>query len=287
MLQGVSQWDELAKCDEQFWKSSYRARVMRDSHGGIEITATAIRHEMEAKLVRRPRGRGQRVGVAAREAAVAVAVRRARRMIRWLIGENSLDHMLTLTYRENVSDLQRVKRDWDRFRRFVRVKYPNWNYVVVPEVQERGAWHLHVAVKGRQDLNWLRKCWYRALGARVWVSGADTPGQIDVRAPWKRWGGGGYTWAVAKLAGYLGKYIAKSFEENERFNARRYWPAKELSKPEVIRFYLDAVTPNEVVQECCEIVNRLEGSGWSMYMSRDKRAFWISASGRPPEPCPF
>lgn len=273
---------DKVKDNHEWWRASYRARVVRTRTGGIEITATRIKHQLEASMNRRAKGEG-----VSRSDSVAVATRRARRMIRWLIGENRLDHLLTLTYRANVQDLGRVKTDWKRFVRFVRVRYPDWGFVAVPELQERGAWHLHVAVQGRQDLNWLRKCWYRALGSKVWVTGSDTPGQINVRSPWKRWGGKGSKWDAAKLAGYLGKYIAKSFEDNAALNARRYWPAKEMRSPEITRFYLDAVDTVGMIEEVAIIVRRLNGVGWSMFLSPDSNAFWICASGAPPETCPF
>lgn len=77
-------------------------------------------------------------------------------------------------------------------------------FVAIRERPERGAFHLHVAVCGRQDIKYLRRCWYIALGASPDAEGDQTPGAVNVKGPSKRWGGQGYQWRADKLAGYLG-----------------------------------------------------------------------------------
>lgn len=136
------------------------------------------------------------------------AVRRARSRIRHLILATSADHLLTLTYRENVTDFNRACADLSKFVRTVKAKCPGWVYIAVPEQQKRGAWHWHMAVRGRQDVALLRSTWRHIVGE----------GNIDVNPP----RGVGKKRALA-LVKYLGKYLAKGFAEGNRaLNGRRF-----------------------------------------------------------------
>lgn len=123
------------------------------------------------------------------------------------------DHLLTLTYRRNETSLRAAWGDLRRFVRSVRDRLGGFDYVAVAERQKRGAWHFHLAVRGRQDLSLLRHCWERAGG----------DGNIDVRY---RPG-----MPLHKLAAYLSKYISKSFDLNdgERGSAHRFRRSQGIS----------------------------------------------------------
>jgi hypothetical protein len=108
-----------------------------------------------------------------------------------------LDHMLTLTYQQNVQDVSLAYCDLKRFIRAVRKRVPGFAYCCVHELQKRGAVHFHLAVRGFQDVRFLRSAWLSVVGA----------GNIDVQAPRGR---GSKKWGLALLAGYLSKYIMKN-----------------------------------------------------------------------------
>ena len=77
---------------------------------------------------------------------------------------NRSDHLVTLTYRDNVEDRERVLTDLERMRRMLSsIGYP-MPYVAVLECQKRGAIHPHLAVRGFQDIRFLRRCWYKIVG---------------------------------------------------------------------------------------------------------------------------
>lgn len=166
------------------------------------------------------------------------AVRRARQQIRFHCRQLCCDHMVTLTYRDNMDDVVTLQKDWKEFVRLVRKVKPQWQFVACRERQERGALHLHIGVKGRQDIGLLRSCWYKALGGTGKEEGDNTPGQIDVRGPSKRWGAKTVDWKVAKLAGYMTKYMHKAFEELDAKGSKRYWHSKGIEKPEVEQIWL-------------------------------------------------
>lgn len=174
------------------------------------------------------------------------AVRRSKQSIRWLARQGGFDRLLTLSYRENMTDREKLKADVKRFLRLVRGGWgggegeKNWRYVAVIEKQERGAYHVHLAIKGWQRLTFLRKAWAKALGGTGEETGEQTLGNIDVTSPRKaRWGTKLREWKNDRLSAYLTKYLAKTFDENDG-DKKRYWHSADLEKPVRQRFIFNA-----------------------------------------------
>lgn len=142
------------------------------------------------------------------------ATRRARSRVRRRCKHQGLIEILTLTYRENQTDRDRMARDLDVFLKRVRRVIPNFEYVCVFEKQKRGAWHAHLAVQRVLPYYWqggqskklvksfdlLRSMWRGVVGANN--------GNVDISKRKKQ------RWSPAKIAGYISKYIGKSFGEN-------------------------------------------------------------------------
>ena len=146
------------------------------------------------------------------------AGRRARSRLRQLILSSHADHLLTLTYRANVTEYRQASQDLSRFVRRVKKTLPGWVYIAVPELQKRGAWHWHLAVVGRQDVALLRSYWHRVAGE----------GNIDVQPP-KR----GQNRRLA-LVKYLGKYLSKGFDdESKELNGHRFRASQGIQVPGV------------------------------------------------------
>lgn len=127
------------------------------------------------------------------------------------------DHLVTLTYRQNNEDRDRVLSDLERLRRMLsRVGYP-MPYVAVLECQKRGAIHTHLAVRGFQDVRLLPRCWYKVVG--------KGGGQVNVKGP--RPGS-----SPVKLARYISKYISKDLEKQSRdFEEHRYFCSLRIQVP--------------------------------------------------------
>lgn len=147
---------------------------------------------------------------------LARSLRRSKAQVRRKCMAGGLDHMLTLTYRENVRDLDSAFYDSKRFIRLVRERLPDWKYVLVPEFQKRGAVHFHLAVRGFQDVRFLRQCWRRVV----------VEGNIDVQGPRCR---GSVKWKLPKLAQYLSKYITK--DQGVGNSRQRYRVAEGIDIP--------------------------------------------------------
>ncbi len=170
------------------------------------------------------------------------AVRRAKQSVHFAARQIGADHLLTLTTRENITDRAQYFQIFQRFIRLVRTKIlvngllvtvprKPYAYVAVPELQERGAFHMHCAVVGRQDIKLLRACWYVALGSHIDAAGDDAPGQIDVQYRQKRWGGQSETYKTFSLVRYLTKYIDKDFAHTAELGQHRYLKARDIPKP--------------------------------------------------------
>ncbi|MGQ3091567.1 MAG: rolling circle replication-associated protein [Methylophilus sp.] len=170
------------------------------------------------------------------------AVRRAKQAVYFSVMQISADHLLTLTTRENIQDREKFFTVFTKFIRLVRTKIlvdgrlvstPRrpFHYVAVPELQDRGAYHMHCAVAGFQDVKLLRACWYVALGGSVGDSSDTALGAINVRYKQRRLGGQSETFKTFQLVGYLTKYIDKDFAADKALRLHRYRKSKDVPKP--------------------------------------------------------
>jgi len=154
------------------------------------------------------RGKGNR------ERSAEAAAKRAKRKVRHKCKLLKAKYMLTLTTREIITDIDRMQRYFQEFVRRIRL-VGNFEYVATHELQKRGALHLHVAVANRQDYKLLWSIWHRVVG--------EGQGRVHVTS-------GNKKASVNRIAAYISKYIAKSFEEGE-LNKRRYWASKGIGEP--------------------------------------------------------
>lgn len=141
------------------------------------------------------------------------ATKRARTKVRRLCKSKGLTTLLTLTYRENMIDRERMARDLDVFLKRVRRVVPNLEYVCAFERQKRGAWHAHIAVPRVLSHYVHKRTLVRSydLLRSMWrgVVGADN-GNVDISRN-KR-----VQRSPARLAGYLSKYIGKTFDQADK-----------------------------------------------------------------------
>ena len=192
------------------------------------------------------------------------STRRAKQQVRFHIKSMAADHLVTLTYRSSdgavMNDIEQLKRDWKRFVRLVRYGLPasgnhpahpgldEWPFVAVPELQRNGAYHLHIAVAGRQDIGYIRRCWYMALGGSQDDAGGITRGQVNVRGPSKRFDSALHPWDANNISGYMTKYLSKTFESSGvKRGGKRYWVGYIPDKPVVAKRFLPSNDMNEAL----------------------------------------
>ena len=216
------------------------------------------------------------------------SARRAKQAVHHLVRQIGADHMLTLSTRENITDKDKFFEIFARFIRLVRTKQvftKNYNgesfnilitkkipsqyfYVATPELQERGAYHMHIACVGKQDISLLRACWYVALGGTANDKGEHVLGQIDVQSDKKRFSGETSVFKTFKLVSYLTKYVTKSFLTSDLMGEKRYSSSRGVPKPQIQKRYLTALfdMPIECFSEAMrEVIYDAEFEGVTDY----------------------
>jgi hypothetical protein len=129
---------------------------------------------------------------------VESSVQRTKKTIRQRCLAFRVDRLLTLTYRENMRDRTRAYEDCTRFVEAARRAGVLADYVAVPEQQKRGAWHIHLAVRGYLPVMTLRRIWRSIVGADN--GNVDISYQRGNPTPWR-------------IASYIAKYIGKAVEQ--------------------------------------------------------------------------
>ena len=271
----------------------YWAKVVRLPHGQTEVSVTPANRQTIINLrmgfnplLDCPRKRRTVEEQAERdEENRARSAKRARQSVRFLVKSIFADHMLTFSYRENVEDRARVAADWKEFVRLFRHRYPDWQYLAVLEKQERGSFHIHVAVTAKQDIRWLLRCWLLAIGQPAqevseWLVGGVKLGErslgaVNVEPPKRRWGGTAKHWQRNKLAGYLTKYIGKEFEESDK-GAKKYWHSRNVERPKIEKFWLRATTFAQAVEEAHDVVFYTGATSLSMWGDHAAGVVWIT-----------
>jgi hypothetical protein len=184
------------------------------------------------------------------------ATKRARTKVRRLAKAKGLSEMLTLTYRENMTDRERIKRDFDVFMKRLRRVVPGVEYICVFERQKRGAWHAHIAVRRVlpyyvqngvlvKSFDLLRSMWRGVVGA--------DNGNVDVsrNRRVKR--------SAAKLAAYLSKYIGKDLGADLAKFENSYSASGRALPPAVHERLLGASTMDAMRALCDMLGAELDG----------------------------
>lgn len=135
---------------------------------------------------------------------------------------------LTLTYKKNQKNITEAQRDFAKFVQrvnyalFTGKKSEKLRYVAVIEFQDKkrnGVIHFHVILFDVPYIHWntLTNLWGH--------------GSIDIRARDKR----GKAMTVTRVARYMGKYMAKGFEDKRLNGKKKYFSSRGVYRPLVIR----------------------------------------------------
>ena len=202
---------------------------------------------------------------------------RAKRNCRWKIKQAGFNEMLTITYRQNQTDLALCRKHFAAWLRKMRRAIPGFRGVWGFERQGRGAWHVHVACdrlpvlmqfRGAKVLSWKvgTALWRDVVGANnglCFVGGKD--GRFNrYRSP-------------AKIAGYVSKYLTKDHENGE-FGSRMWDSTRGLTPPPAMTLHFPGVSMADaigmafelpqghvVVQHLCNKLNTM----WMLYSEPD------------------
>lgn len=196
-----------------------------------------------------------------RKRTLSRAKRQVVRKILW----NKTDHLLTLTYRDEVTDIEQARRDRERFCDEVQGKVPGWKYLGVYEVQPKrlkrtgvAVWHTHIAVDGWQNIPLLRETWRGIVGE----------GNIQVEPPRRRKGD-----PRLAMARYLGKYLTKAADEDAgwELNRKIYFHSKNMVDPPVEQIEVDYQNGEEPAEMAAALLSTRDGGLVSVWESIDGR----------------
>lgn len=291
--------------------NSYRAIIKDCGRGGAELSvfvpdARMFQADKLPPSLLPKKELSEEEQIERNEANAKRAARRARQMLRLILKSMDAKYLWTFTFRENVTDIALTQKYYKRFHELFRKRYPDSKFVTIPEQQERGAWHLHVAVSERLDIHWVLRCWYIALGHKVKIEydvkgkpkvvayvrdndewriaeSSEIAGSVNVRARSRKWGGESSAWDSDHLSSYMAKYMDKNFSE-AMGGKKRYWPSKDCQRPRIEKFWLMATNVEDALKESFYIVKTTLGmANTRIFLSKDYMTIWISGSGcKPP-----
>jgi hypothetical protein len=158
---------------------------------------------------------------------------RARSNIRSLILCNCLSYLpifITLTFSEEITDIQYASREFSKFVQRLNYNFQfKLSYVAVPEIQKKrevkfgvGVWHFHALCFNLPYIPNLKQRLESLWGH----------GFTNYRTTWND---------PVHVANYLAKYLTKENFEIRLFGRRRYYPSRNLKRPQKI-FHESATT---------------------------------------------
>ena len=161
---------------------------------------------------------------------------RARQTVRRFANANfnANSKFVTLTFKDNVSDLKKANNEFVKFRkRLSRALGFDLQYITVPEFQKRGAVHYHL----------LMNCPYidSTVLFRLWGQGFVKINRID---------------NVDNIGAYITKYMTKDTLDERLAGVKCYFMSHNLKKPEettdeeTISAVLDALDVKRVACSC-------------------------------------
>jgi len=209
--------------------------------------------------------------------------RRAKQKVRWNLKCIGADRLLTLTFRDNVTDYSQAEKCLTKFLRLCRDEWgQSFRFCAVPELQKRGAWHFHLALRGFWNINKLRVFWWRSLGSKVAFSEGGKPvllddsvtrGNVDITNPRVR-GQVRRNWSVDRLASYLAKYVGKAIAENDLGGKPSYRCTRGL-KPDLQRFLVRALSYADVLKQFFASAPPSDRSPF-LFASPDRQVLWAA-----------
>ena len=154
--------------------------------------------------------------LAIRKQKALFSLNRTRTEIRRLSNANpQLNKFMTLTFAKNITDLKEANYLFNKFILRLSYRYPDFEYLAVPEFQKRGAVHYHLLC----NLPFIEK---DAL-EYFWRHGMVDIKQID---------------DVNNVGAYVCKYLTKDMFDERTFGKKKFFRSQSLSESiELIGYY--------------------------------------------------
>lgn len=145
---------------------------------------------------------------------LASSITRTRNSVRRLVLANfdNNSKFITLTFAENVQELESANKEFKKFIQRMRRRYGDFKYLAVIEFQKRGAVHYHMIC----DLPYVKN---KEL-AEMWRNGFVKINRIK---------------HVDNVGAYIVKYMTKDLHDERFAGKKAYLCSKNLDRPTVVR----------------------------------------------------
>ena len=271
------------------------AKIQRFASGGYEVLLSWVDLERVGRAMGRAWHDVDEVRVVVKreqrqqnENDIIRSQARAKKNVRLKTKNMDCDRLLTLTRRETNPVLFWRLDDWSKgWKKFLRLCGQagiNLQYVAVPEMHEKGNYHLHVAISGNINVNIIRKFWQICCGGKGNEKGAASLGNVDIS----------YKPSIAAskrrcgIAKYISKYITKQLGV-VAFNKKRYWSSK-TALPPVERYVMGGDCWLSGLVELAAFLG-LDSSRMvsekMVYVFPNESGLWFAYDERMVEPPPF
>lgn len=132
---------------------------------------------------------------------------------------------ITLTFKENITDLTFANKKFNEWTSNIKKVFPNFKYLGVPEFQKRGAVHYHLMTNLQVDNNLivLQKDKTNMYDVKYWPHGFSSVFDLKL------------TDDNFSVALYLSKYFYKDID-NRLFGRRKILASQNLKEPDIYKF---------------------------------------------------
>lgn len=202
------------------------------------------------------------------------SARRAKTNVRKRCKAIQADCMMTLTYRDVVTDEKRVAADLKALTNRLR-SLGNFEYIATLELQKRGSLHVHIACQQfpsyLKNMHGVRVKSYQLISS-MWSSIVGRGnGNVNFTKPRG-------SNSAHRIASYIGKYVGKGIE-TAAFNAKSYWSSRGIVVPKPVKtIYAGTVSTYEIVELIARQFYSLGYSDIAQYADKLGKFYWFSAS---------
>jgi len=169
------------------------------------------------------------------------SLNRAKTEIRRLINSNpQLNKFLTLTFAKNITNLKETNYIFNQFIKRISYKYPNFEYLAVPEFQKRGAVHYHLLCK----LPFVEIAEIELM----WGQGFIRINKIE---------------SVNNVGAYVCKYLNKDLFDERSFNKKKFFRSQTLLKPIELLGVIAKRFAERYLSKLIPVFKRTFSSDWS------------------------
>ena len=133
------------------------------------------------------------------------------RIMRLINNNEDMQTFITLTFKENITDLFDANEKFKKFIKRLKWKFPKLKYLAVPEFQKRGAVHYHLLI----NVDYVEN----AKLAEIWGQGFVMINKVK---------------HINNLGLYISKYICKDLFDIRYFGMRKILCSKNLEQPIIL-----------------------------------------------------